>query len=158
LLLITLFTSVQKLGVLRSGKGLIEIEPALPALERAPTRATSRRGRHAGHPALCRTARRGRPASIGPRAVGSPLRTAIRAHSPRATRLTHAGWPHRPAPPDLWRQRRTPPRRAALGAHALTLDGRACGREPLPKVRTFINGAKPPPRVTPPAPSRRCPP
>jgi hypothetical protein len=157
LLLITLFTSVKKYGVLRSGKGLIEIEPALPAPERADACDFTTRA-HACRPARHHTARRGLPAPIGPRAVGPPLRTAIRAHSPRATRLTHAGWPQRPAPPGLWRRRRTPPRRAALGAHALTLTDVRAVVNPFPKARTFINGAKPPPRVTPRAPSRRRPP
>jgi hypothetical protein len=133
LLLITRTTTVKKYGVLHSGKGIIEIEPALPATERVPMHAASRRGRHTGRLARRRTARRGRTAPIDPRVVGPPLRTAIHTHSPRATRLTHAGWPHRPAPPDLWHRRRTPPRRATLGAHALTLDRRACGREPPPQ-------------------------
>jgi hypothetical protein len=44
---------------------------------------------------------------------GPPLRTAIHAHSPLATRPTRTGRPHRPAPPSLWHRRRTPPRRAA---------------------------------------------
>jgi hypothetical protein len=131
---------------------------------RSRCQSACRRVRHrdagatqAAPPATVR-ASRGRPAPIGPCAVGSPLRTAIRVHSLRATRLTHAAWPHRPAPPDLWCRRHTPPHRAALGAHTLTLDVRACGREPLPKARTFINGANPPPRVTPRAPSRHRPP
>jgi hypothetical protein len=105
---------------------------------------------------------RGTATTTGPKAsapTSAPNPSVPRAACSRAPR-------NRPAPATQRRRRCTsvaPPLdggwlpRHRL-AHALTLADVRVGREPLPKARTFINGAKPPLRATPRALSRRRPP
>jgi hypothetical protein len=132
------------------GKGLIGFEPALPAPECAPTRATSRRGRHAGRPAHRRT-RTPRPANIHQSVRGGttlanrhprPLPSRHAPHARRLAALTCAARPMAsapyPAPPCC-------PWRPCLDPYV-----RACGRAPLLKARAPTKGLDSPPRALPP--------
>jgi hypothetical protein len=90
-------------------------------------------------------ARTPRPANTHWSARGGTLsrEPTLSALSPRATRLTRTGRPHRPAPPDLWRRCCTPPRLAASLCPCLDSVADVCdGHDPLPKARAPINGAK----------------